>query len=224
MGVIERPPDALAGIDAAARRCGLAVRGAFHPAQTDEAPEGCGTLVLFGPADGLWPIFRASPEFVDPVADPLDRWSRRVIGGLARAFAAEPLFPFGGPPYLPFIAWARRSGRAWTSPVGLLVHDEAGLFISYRGALALRHRLDLPAPGVRPCETCAAPCLTACPVAALTGAGYDLPRCHAYLDTGPGRDCLDRGCAVRRACPVGGGISPARAAFHMAAFHGKRRR
>ena len=205
--MIAPAPTTLAGIDAAALEHGLTVRGAFHPEPADAAPRDCATLVLLGPDDGFWPIFSASPEYAAAAPDPLDRWSERVIGALARAFAATPLFPFGGPPYRPFIAWARRSGRAWDSPVGLLVHDTAGLFVSYRGALALPSRLDLPAPGPRPCATCAAPCLDACPVGALTGAGYDLPRCHGYLDTPPGADCMTRGCAVRRACPVGAGAA-----------------
>jgi hypothetical protein len=67
---------------------------------------------------------------------------------MACDLGAKALFPFTGPPWHPFIAWARRSGRAWESPVGFLVHDRAGLMVSYRGALALSHRIDLPAtPG-----------------------------------------------------------------------------
>ena len=102
------------------------------------------------------------------------------------------------------------------------MHADAGLFVSYRGALALPGRLELPPPGRRPCEGCPAPCLGACPVGALTGAGYDVAACHGFLDTAPGRDCLDRGCAVRRACPVGRGRRPeAQSAFHMTDFHGR---
>ena len=55
----------------------------------------------------------------------------------------------------------------------------------------------------------------------LGAGGYDVAGCHAYLDTAPGADCLDRGCAVRRACPVGAALrGEAQSAFHMAAFHG----
>ena len=88
-------------------------------------------------------------------------------------------------------------------PVRLLVHDAAGLMVSFRGALALKERLDLPPPPPPPCDGCAAkPCLTACPPGALTGAGYDLPACHAFLDTDPGQDCMTRAapCAALAPC------------------------
>ncbi len=215
--------DSAPGLDGIAARVagdGLAIRGAFHPEAADLAPEGRGTLVLLGPGEGFWDIFTASREYRDGGGDPLDRWSRRVIGAHARALAGEALFPFGGPPWHPFIAWSRRGGQVWDSPVGLLVHEIAGLFVSFRGALALTPRLALPAPGSSPCPACAAPCRDACPVAAMTPRGYDVARCHTYLDSGPGRDCLARGCAVRRSCPVGAGLRlPQQSAFHMAAFH-----
>ncbi len=216
----------LADLEAWARPSGLAVLGGFHPGPDDGAPAGCATLLLLGP-DGpdFWDAFAAGPEHADGAADPLDRWSVRVIGALAEAAGGQALFPFGGPPWQPFTRWARRSGTAWVSPVGLLVHARLGLFVSYRGALALDARLALPrdpgAPPARPCDTCAQPCRTACPVGALGSGGYDLAACHGWLDTAAGCDCLDRGCAVRRACPVGRGRRPdAQSAFHMAAFHG----
>ncbi|MEM9319845.1 MAG: ferredoxin [Pseudomonadota bacterium] len=196
--------------------------GAFHPKPDDGAPPGTGTLILLGPAEpGFWDRFTASPEFSDGAADPLDRWSTRIISAIAAEFGAQALFPFGGPPYQPFIAWAKRSGRAWQSPVTLLVHDTAGLMVSYRGALALRERLSLPLGPNRPCDTCSAPCLTACPAGALGGAGYDLDTCHRFLDTRHGSECLGKGCAVRRSCPISQsyGREPVQSAYHMGIFH-----
>ncbi len=214
---------ALADIDSAAAETALEAFGAFHAEPGDALPEWCGTLVLLAPREpGFWPAFTASREYRDGRPDPLDRWSERVIGGLARAFEAEALFPFGGPPYRPFLRWAERSGRAWPSPVGLLVHDTAGLMVSYRGALALAGRLALPTPPARPCESCAEkPCLSACPADALTAKGYDVPACKAYLETSAGSACHDGGCAVRRACPVSArhGRRAEQSAFHMRAFH-----
>jgi epoxyqueuosine reductase len=212
----------LAAVEAAAAPVGLAVLGAFHPEPGEI--KGAGTLVLLGPrAPGFWEVFAASPEHGDGADDPLDRWTVRVLGGLAAALGARALYPFGGPPWPPFIAWAARTGRAWSSPVGLMVHDERGLLVSWRGALALPHRLALPPTGTRPCDGCAAPCLGACPVGALGAGGYDVAACRRFVETEAGRSCREGGCLVRRACPVGRDLVPpdAQAAFHMAAFRGR---
>ena len=179
------------------------------------------TLVLLGAGPEFWPVFTASPEYADGAPNPIDRWSRRVIGALVPGVPA--VFPFDGPPYAPFLAWARASGAAWDSPVGMLVHAEAGLMISYRGAVIFRGELPLPPrKAAAPCAACAAPCTTACPVDALSAArGYDVAACHAFLDTADGQDCLTLGCRARRACPVSQnfGRDPAQSAFHMKAFH-----
>lgn len=215
----------MSGLDAIAERLAahhLAVMGGFHPGPEDGAPQGTRTLLLVGPDEpGFWAHMTVQPEWLDGTPDPVDRWSRRVIGRLACDLGAKAVFPFGGPPYAPFQRWARATGRAWESPVRLLVHDVAGLMVSYRGALALKDRLDLPPAGPRPCDTCAAPCLTACPAGALTGAGYDVPACHAFLDRPQGQDCLTGGCHVRRACPLSQsyGRVAGQSAYHMRQFH-----
>ncbi|MGK7654645.1 MULTISPECIES: ferredoxin [unclassified Roseovarius] len=205
-------------IERAAAPHHLAVFGTVTGAET---PKGIGTLVLLGPREpGFWPAFTASPEYADAAPDPMDRWSSRVIGGLAQNLDATAFFPFGGPPYQPFISWAKASGRAHGSPVGLLVHDTAGLMISYRGALGFADRLNIPVPPPNPCDSCATrPCLTACPVDAFASGTYDIAACKADLDR-PENDCMSKGCAVRRACPVSQsyGRLENQSAFHMRAF------
>lgn len=208
---------ALAG---AAAANGLFVAGVTPLLPEDGVPERFRSVALLAPDEpGFWPIFSASPEMRDGEPHPLDRWSRRVIGRIACEVGAEAVFPFGGPPWRPFTGWARRSGRAWPSPVGLLVHDTVGLWISYRGGVLLEEEA-APATSARPCDACEKPCLSACPVGALTAGLYDVAACHAVLDTPGGQDCLQGGCLVRRACPVGvGRRDPAQSAFHMRAFH-----
>jgi len=216
-------------VDARIIAAGLVLRGAFHPSPGDRVPalpdgRSAGTLVLVGFA-GLqgWPSFAASPEAADGERHPLDRWSRRVIGALAEAVGAAPLFPFGGPPFLPFHEWARAAEPVFTSPLGVLIHPRWGLFHSYRGALAFAEQIALPArvQAVSPCDSCAAkPCLKACPVGAFTGKGYDVAACVGHLRSGSGTACLTTGCLARGACPVGAEhrYVPAQAGFHMAAF------
>ena len=213
----------LAQIRTAARAVQLDIFGGFHPTADDAAPEGCRTVLMLGPHEpGFWPYLIDSPEWRDGAPDPVDRWSARVIGALADRFDAQALFPFGGPPYQPFIAWAQRSGWAWPSPVSLLVHARAGLMVSYRGALGLRQRIALPPPPPCPCDACAdKPCLTACPAGALTADGYDLDGCHRWLDEKSGDDCMSGGCLVRRACPVSQsyGRVAQQSEYHMSRFH-----
>jgi len=220
------PAPSFAALDARLAGSGLRAIGGCRVEPEDDLPPGTATLVLVAPREPeFWPLVAAAPEFADCAPDPLDRWSRRVIGGIACDLGAKALFPFTGPPWRPFIGWALRTGRIHRSPVGLLVEGEAGLFVSLRGALALAELIDLPAPADSPCESCAGrPCLSACPVAALTGAGYDTAACRTYLDTPPGADCMEGGCRVRRACPVSAAHprDPAQSAFHMRAFHGPR--
>jgi epoxyqueuosine reductase len=185
----------------------LEILGGFAVAEGEEGfPAGTRTLLMLGPAEpGFW----------------VDRWSRRVIGRLACDLGAKALFPFGGPPYHPFYQWALRTGRVWDSPVRLLVHSGQGLLVSFRGALALKEVVAVPPPAAIPCDTCPAPCLTACPVGALTAAGYDLPICHGFLDRAEGQDCMTGGCQVRRACPVSQSYArlPEQSGYHMRQFH-----
>ncbi len=219
----------LAELAAPAATAGLALRGAFHPGPEDGVPPlpngaTCGTLVLLGFGGGVgWSGFAASGEAADGGPDPLDRWSRRVIGTLAQALGGMALYPFGGPPWLPFQRWARLAEPAHPSPLGLLIHPAWGLWHSYRGAIALPAQLALPARQdlPSPCDRCLDRlCLAACPVGAFAPAAYDVARCAAHLAAPEGADCRHAGCAARRACPVGASWrhGPDQARFHMAAF------
>lgn len=225
----------LAAIEAALESAGLVMRGAFHPGPEDGAPpladgRSCATLVLAGNAGpGMWEAFSRAPERGDGGDHALDRWTRRVLGEVARALGAEALFPFGGPPYLPFQRWAIRAEGLAPSPIGPLIHPEYGLWHAYRGALAFAAVIALPprpAPA-SPCESCAeTPCLATCPVGAFSAQGYDVAACAAHLETAQGADCMERGCRARRACPIGRryAYGPEQARFHMDAFRDNRRK
>jgi len=197
----------LTPIEQAIERAGLASRGALRLDASDRIGELApfSTLVLVGMVGSAqWPAFSKSPEAADGAPHPLDRWSRRVIGALARELGALALHSFEGPPYWPFQAWARRAEPVFPSPIGMLVHREFGLWHSYRGALAFHEPIAIPPvePTTSPCESCAEkPCLSACPVGAFTPHGYDVENCAAHVRGGG--DCFDGGCRARRACAVG---------------------
>ena len=225
----ESPARSFDAIVAAVETEGLASRGAFHIAEDDAVPpftDGAraATLVLVGnTGPGMWTAFSASAEAADGAPDALDRWSRRVVSRLADALGGAAHFPFGGPPWLPFIRWAQRAGPVHPSPIGPLVHPDFGLWHAYRGALAFRERLDLPPRDNRasPCDTCAdRPCLSSCPVGAFSASGYDVTGCVAHIESRAGERCLDTGCLARHACPVGRetAYGAPQAAFHMRAF------
>ncbi|PCJ58384.1 MAG: ferredoxin [Rhodospirillaceae bacterium] len=213
-------------IKAALAPLGLIARGGFYPEAGDDVPllasgHMAKTLIMIGNAGGaLWEVFPLSPEAADGEADPLDRWTARVLAPLALRLGAELFFPFGGGGH-PFARWAQRAEAVAPSPLGLLIHPEHGLWHAYRGAFAFAGTLPV-APRVDrpvPCDTCAAkPCLDACPVGAFASSSYDVPACATYLTTPAGNACLEAGCQARRACPVAAPNAPVQASFHMAAF------
>jgi len=222
----------LSDLTAALQRHGMLIRGGFALNDADErdlaefpdlaAMARDRTLVLIGNAGpGLYDAFFAAGPITGD--NPLDDWTRRIITPIAERFGASAAFPSDGPPWLPFQRWAMRAEGVKASPLGVLIHPEFGLWHAYRAALIFDRMLDLPPVPLRPhpCDSCVArPCLSACPVGAVTMQGYAVDNCARHVGSGDGKACRSIGCLARRACPVGTGHSyPDRAmAFHMAAF------
>jgi hypothetical protein len=171
-------------------------------------------------AHRMWPVFSVSPEYSDGEAQPLDRWTRRVIEPIAGEFGAEAVFPFGEPVY-PFERWGQQATGQQQSPLGILIDPDHGLWSAFRAVLIFSDWFDIPATdqAAYPCESCTEkPCLSACPVAAYTGTDFKVGQCLAHLSTDYEPRCLDTGCQARAACPVGLAYSPEQIQFHMAAF------
>ena len=213
-------------IDAALAGYGLFVHGGFYPGLEDEVPaldDGAvaETLMLIGNhGPTMWQAFAAQPE---SGSNPLDHWCRSRIEAVAKEFGCACVFPFSGPPWLPFQRWALKTGRVFSSPIGPLIDPRYGLWHGYRGALLFRDRLALPEPPVEvsPCESCRdKPCMSTCPVGAIGGGAYDVPSCIRHISSSAGQDCVALGCKARLACPVGRDYRyPAdQMQFHMAAF------
>ena len=86
---------------------GLAVRGAFHPEPGEFEPllpaMRIGTIILLGfTGSRQWARYLGSVEASDELPDPLDRWSRRVIGSMAAQWSATAIYPNGSSPRYPF--------------------------------------------------------------------------------------------------------------------------
>jgi ferredoxin len=211
-------------------RHGLVVRGVLSATAADTRPAWLGSeparlwlVGTVGPA--MWAPFAASPEHRDGQPDALDRWSQRIATHWAQRLHGRALFPFGGPPHWPFQRWADRAEALTSSPLGLRLHPEHGLWHAYRFALVLPQSIPAPTPAPASsaaegaCATCPSKCVKACPVGAHDH-GFDLQRCMAHLRTPAGRTCLDLGCQARAACPEGPDsvYGAEQAAFHMRAF------
>lgn len=205
---------------------GLIVRGGFRVGAEDNVPGAPQAVVLVGNAGPeMWKAFTAQ---VSPVErrrspHPLDLWIRVVLQEAAARLRAQVLFPFAGPPFLPFLRWARRAESVYPSPVGPLIHPEFGLHHAYRGAFAFAAKVDLEdRPSVpNPCSSCSdQPCLQACPVAAIRCDAYDVAACVDHLGSDVNGECMTAGCRARRACPVGQSYhyQPEQAVFHMEKF------
>jgi hypothetical protein len=211
---------------------GMLIRGGFALTEEDEqglagfpdlaSPKRGRFLLLVGNAGA--PLYDAFFAAGAPTgANPLDDWTRRVVLPIAEHFGARAAFPSDGPPWLPFQRWAMRAEGVKSSPLGVLIHPEFGLWHAYRAALVFDQALDFqPAPfRAHPCDSCIEkPCLTTCPVGAVTAAGYAVDNCARHVASGAGKPCRSIGCLARRACPVGADlVYPDQAMeFHMAAF------
>ena len=198
---------------------GLILRGGFHPEPGEAGLETTGTVLLIGNAGRT--MWRAFAPHRDGGPDPLNRWTRRVVETIADGCGARAVYPFGETLW-PFQRWARRAEGLHSSPLGLMIHPEFGLWHAYRAALLFSERLVVPPPMATPspCESCAdKPCLSACPAGAFSGAAYDVGGCSSHLASADST-CGDAGCHARDACPIGRSwrYEPAQIRFHMAAF------
>jgi hypothetical protein len=216
-------------ISVALARQGLIPRGGFNFEIDDTAPDGpsgvpAKSVLLVGQAGAPpWPHFsRWRGRQLAGLANPLDIWSRDVIGEVAEQVGARAVCP-NDKPYLPFQQWAMRAEGLKPSPLGILMHPQYGLWHAYRGALLFDHDLSLQAPDkvVHFCDTCIGkPCLKACPVDAYGKDGFAYQACLSHVRGANGEACRTAGCLDRNACPYGTAYRyPAEVqAFYMAAF------
>jgi epoxyqueuosine reductase len=151
----------------------------------------------------LWEVLQARSM---QGADPIDTFAREQVeqlfaphGTLAgRRFRI--LFPGTLPVSLQRLG--ELAGWHHAAPFFVGVNRVWGSWFAYRAvavadtALPVTPRME----GASPCDSCEAPCISACPANALDD-GYNLMACLAYRKQ-EGSSCEDR-CLARNACPVG---------------------
>ncbi len=208
---------------------GLFLRGTVNMEPAEAGPDladgqPCRSVVLIGNVgSSIWPAFQSWRKQSPRTDHPLDDWTKAVVRPVAAAFQATPFFP-SDPPWQPFQQWAMRAEGLKSSPLGILIHPQFGLWHGYRAALAF----DCPMPqtgsepAAHPCDTCLdKPCLSNCPVDAVAPEHFDVSACRTHLATPEGEGgCMAAGCLARGACPVGASYryQHEQLQFHMAAL------
>lgn len=217
-------------------RSGLILRGGLAFGADHEAPAAApaarAVLLVGHGGPSLWPHFQAwRARQPTDTANPLDTWSRAVIGRVAERFDARAVSP-SDRPYLPFQQWAMRAEGLKPSPLGVLMHPEYGPWHAYRGALLfddpgvaleLRALNQASRAPIHLCDLCVGkPCRKACPVDAHAGDEFAYQTCLSHVRSPAGEACMTGGCLDRNACPYGAAYrySAEQQAFHMRAFAG----
>jgi hypothetical protein len=210
-------------------RAGLSLSGSLSIATYDSlvpavwrsaelAPGARGALVVGNAGRALWEKFKVSPERA-LAHDPLDAYTRRVLGEAARLTDPPAAVGFYAERragvYLPLVALARRAGFGSPGRIGVLIHPVYGPWLAIRGVLLVGESLgDAGQLAFEPCRGCPAPCASACIGAAVGLETLDSQRCYDTRLTRP--ECAGA-CAARSACVVGPehAYSAAQLAHHM---------
>lgn len=204
--------DEMKKIDAQLLTVGLRLCGSFAIQSDDDLPLSSGTLCLVGQTTLGWQAFQQSTEYQKSVINPLDSYAKRICQTIADNYQGQVIMPNDGPPFYPFLRWAKRAEAVNSSPLGLLLHPQFGLWHAYRAAILLPTTWSALPETTKTtdkisvsdvCSPCQKPCLTACPVDAFSEVHYNVVACKSYLQNNANAPCHTQGCLARVACPQG---------------------
>jgi len=192
-------------------------------------PGARGALVVGSAGRAFFQAFEAFPrarDEADGARDPLDRYTRAVVeetvrdalapSGIAYALRFPFLGELEGASPIPFQRLGRATGLGAPGPLGLQIHPVYGPWWAYRALVVVDAELPAAAPVGDGCAGCDAPCVAACPAAAVQRAGFVVPACHARRLA---VEACHLSCAARIACVRGPEhrYSDQQLAFHMTA-------
>jgi hypothetical protein len=204
---------------------GLVVIGWFKMTNGPSELTGKSAALIGNRATPMWQAFKSSGFDEDGAANPLDRWTKQSIAPIAKEQGATALYPFldGYDQHWPFQQWASAATGFKQSPLGLLIDPEFGLWHAFRTVLVFDEQFDIPELAVNqhPCDTCVEkPCLTTCPVAAISAGQFDANICIDHVLSERDKTCGRTGCIARNSCPVGQehAYDSEQQVFHMRAF------
>lgn len=189
-------------------------------------------LLIGNAGSSMWRVFSKSDEYSDGEPNPMNLWTKRILDDIAQSLGAMVVYPFDEP-YWPFQRIAQKASASRSSPLGILIHPEYGLWHAFRGLVFLQDACDFESQISalseyskslnHPCDSCQdKPCLNACPVNAFSGTRLDVNACFNHLDDNNGPDCLLLGCQARCACPIANErqYDNAQIQFHMKSYRG----
>jgi len=192
------------------------------PIARTEVSDATQLLLLANAGPKFWRCLQSS-SFKDH-SDPVDSFSLELASEFQCTFLPDSqftqLYPTPvGQSHIPLMRLGGLAGWNIPSPLGLGLHPDYGPWSAYRAAW-LTNSVQLPDVFIkRPntfkstditalqqsadlCVSCSAPCVTACPAAAVTHAeNFQIERCYEYRR--PEISECHTHCFARIACPVG---------------------
>jgi epoxyqueuosine reductase len=192
---------------------------------TDNTPlHDCQLLLLGNGGTKFWQELKHRQPILNGADNPVDRYVLEVLEeNLSPSDLLKIEYP--GNHFAPLTQLGRLCGWHHSSPMGLGIHSEYGLWFAYR-ALVLVTRQFEPSPlwlptadsntgRLSPCQRCTSkPCIAACPASAVSIHAFQLKTCTAHRLFDDSNCRLT--CHARSACPVGikHHYSPEQMAYH----------
>ncbi|MBF0289709.1 MAG: hypothetical protein HQM14_17995 [SAR324 cluster bacterium] len=195
----------------ALRQIGLNMTGVASGKSWQKIVPHCQSVLVYGSGGSqLWESFledlKQNSEHLTKEPHPLDAFIQRTLTGVdpdspqsrrwVRCAANEETFA-------DFRILGHQAGLGHPSKLGLLINSEFGPWFGLRLACFTSEYAEPTGPlsGASPCESCDAPCISACPAEAISATeGLDLKTCSMFHDLS--EQCRQT-CHAREACPEG---------------------